>query len=82
MDQEKALLLLFSLSHVDLGHLIYFLLTALTGPVALPATIATDIFVARDAFAVTSRALLATAFGLGTSFPAATAVIGHAVAGT
>jgi sorbitol-specific phosphotransferase system component IIBC len=79
VGQEKALLF-FSLGHIDLGHLIPLLLTALTGPLALFAAVATDIISAHDAFAVTSHALLAASFSFVTELPAIAVVVGHAVA--
>jgi hypothetical protein len=75
VSQEKALLLLFSLGHVDLVCLVSFLLTALTGLVALLTVIGADILAAHSALAVTSHVMLATTFAL-----AATAAICRAVA--
>jgi hypothetical protein len=79
VGQEKALLFFVPLGHIDLGCLIPPLLTALTGPVALFATAATDVIAARNTFAVTSRALFAATFAFATGLPAIVVAIGHAV---
>jgi hypothetical protein len=70
----------FPLGHIDLGCLIPLLLTALTGPVALFATVTTDVISARGAFEVTSRALFAATFAFATGLPAIAIAVGRAVA--
>jgi hypothetical protein len=81
MGQEKTLLLLLTLGHVDLGRLIPLLLTALMGLVALLVAIAANILAAHDAFAVASHALFAAVFAFAAILPTTAAVVGRVIAG-
>jgi hypothetical protein len=55
VGQKEALLLFFTLSHVDLGHLVVLLLATFLGPVAFLATVGAHIVAAHLALAFSPR---------------------------